>query len=106
MPPASVSCLAQAARPRKGGGSRRFPMLLVPRARFAPSLRWLVRTSDAVVGPVPTDLLVRDERSLEWRRLEQVRELSSETGLSASGQVSRAAADLAEARDEGEVFLF
>jgi len=95
-------------------------MLLLPRARFAPSQRWLVRTGNSVVGPVPThllvrgvsegrvpiDSLVRDERSLEWRRLEQVRELSPVNVLTSSEQVSRAAADLAAARDEGEVFSF
>ena len=95
-------------------------MLLVPRVRRAVSPRWLVRTGNTVVGPVPTDLLVRgvsegrvpegalvrDERSLEWRRLEQVRELSSPAGAAVSERWSRAVADLSEARDEGEVFLF
>jgi hypothetical protein len=95
-------------------------MLLVPRIRSAPSPRWLVRTGDTVVGPVPTELLVRGvsegkvprgswvrhERSLEWRRLEQVRELSSAAVSADSGPLSGCVRDLAAARDEGEVFLF
>jgi hypothetical protein len=92
-------------------------MLLVPRARYAPSPRWLVRTGDTVIGPVPTELLVRGvgegrvprdcwvraERSLEWRRLAQVRELSAPD---ATGAVTRAAAAFADARDEGETLSF
>ncbi len=95
-------------------------MLLVPRIRSVPGARWLVRTGDTVVGPVPTELLVRGvsegrvprgswvrhERSLEWRRLEQVRELSPAASPADSGPMSRAVLDLAAARDEGEVFLF
>jgi hypothetical protein len=99
-------------------------MLLVPRARFAPSPRWLVRTDDVVVGPVATDLLVRgvnegrvptdswvrSERSEEWRRLEQVRELSALIAAGSEGNVAakyaRASAELAYAEDASEVFLF
>src|SRR5262245_55854971 len=92
----------------RGGPS----MLLLPRARFATAPRWLVRTGNTVVGPVPThllvrgviegrvprDSLVREERSLQWRTLEEVRELSSVAAPGARERVAVAAADLAAAR--------
>jgi len=95
-------------------------MLLLPRARFATAPRWLVRTGDTVVGPVPTELLVRgvsegrvprdslvrEERSLYWRKLEQVRELNADSAPCVRERVAQAAADLAAARDAGEVFSF
>jgi len=80
---------------------------------------WVVSNGEVTIGPVRTELLIRGIRhgrvpldcrvrevsSEEWRDLQQLREVAALTGQAGSiGDFQRAAAEIATARDEREVF--
>ena len=95
-------------------------MQLVLHAKTSPAALWIVSNGEVTIGPVRTELLLRGIRhgrvppdcqvraagSDEWRPLEALREVAALHGNAGSvGDFQRAAAELAEARDEREVLL-
>jgi hypothetical protein len=95
-------------------------MQLVLHAKTSPAALWIVSNGEVTIGPVRTELLLRGIRhgrvpadcqvraagSDEWRPLEAMREVAALHGNAGSvGDFQRAAAEIAEARDEREVFL-
>ena len=95
-------------------------MQLVLHAKTNPAALWIVSNGEVTIGPVRTELLLRGIRhgrvppdcqvraagSDEWRPLEALREVAALHGNAGSvGDFQRAAAEIAEARDEREVLL-
>jgi len=95
-------------------------MQLVLHAKTSPSALWVVSNGEVTIGPVRTELLLRGIRhgrvpldcqvraagSDEWRPLAELREVAALSGQAGSvSDFQRAAAEIAKARDEREVFL-
>ena len=95
-------------------------MQLVLHAKTSPSALWIVSNGEITIGPVRTELLLRGIRhgrvppdcqvraagSDEWRPLAALREVAALQGLAGSvTDFQHAAAEIAKARDEREVFL-
>ncbi|HEV8550600.1 MAG TPA: hypothetical protein VGQ57_16255 [Polyangiaceae bacterium] len=95
-------------------------MQLLLHAKTNLAALWIVSNGEITIGPVRTELLLRGIRhgrvppdcqvraadSDEWRPLEALREVAAMYGNAGSvGEFQRAAAEIAEARDEREVFL-
>src|SRR5690348_17342135 len=95
-------------------------MQLVLHAKTNPTALWVVSNGEVTIGPVRTELLlrgiqhgrvpldcqVRAAGSDEWRPLDALREVAALNGQPGSvGDFQRAAAEIADARDEQEVLL-
>ena len=95
-------------------------MQLVLHAKTNPTALWVVSNGEVTIGPVRTELLLRGIRhgrvpldcqvraagSDEWRPLDALREVAALNGQPGSvGDFQRAAAEIADARDEQEVLL-
>jgi len=95
-------------------------MQLVLNAKTSPAALWIVSNGEVTIGPVRTELLLRGIRhgrvpldcqvraagSDEWRPLAALREVAALAGQAGSvTDFQRAAAEIAKARDEREVFL-
>jgi hypothetical protein len=95
-------------------------MQLVLHAKTSPTALWVVSNGEVTIGPVRTELLLRGIRhgrvpldchvraagSDEWRPLDALREVAALNGQAGSvGDFQRAAAEIADARDEQEVLL-
>jgi len=95
-------------------------MQLVLHAKTTPTALWIVSNGEVTIGPVRTELLLRGIRhgrvppdcqvraagSDQWRPLAALREVAALAGQAGSvTDFQRAAAEIAKARDEREVFL-